>query len=230
MGADFSSHQVFCGDVEHEASRVSVTNAMAGFLLSSDYVPAQGEEDADRNFVIGPAGRWLHIGDSAGSTDYADPEGFAAVSRAVSFLYPVVDIMMSDSAAIHFYLYRNGAAADKYGNMDFPFFRFTTDEAAREYQGHPDLWADLLLKGNHVNDLRDAWTQWGGWSADTILDKTVALLGWQPELVHVGYTYDMEGVPMKWDEYLEDEEGVDLSAFQESHWQSVVRAPDERGH
>ncbi len=216
MGADFSSHQVFCGDGNYISHRNTIVKSLARDLVSEGYVPAENEEGANGSFVVGPPGRWLHIGDSSGSTEYADLEAFETISRAMSLVYPVVNIQMSDDAAIHFYLYRNGLLSDKFGNMDFPFMRFATDEVAREFQGHPEQWIDLLLDEGHTADLRAAWTQSEGASADTILDTTAALLGWLPELVRVGYTYDIEGVPIKWNEYLKDE--IDLSGFEEFHW------------
>lgn len=216
MGADFSSHQVFCGAGDHVSFREAAVQSLAGHLMAEGYVPTEGEKESGRSFVVGPPGRWLHVGDSAGSTERSDPEAFEAVSRVLSFAHPVADIQVSDSAAVHFSLYRAGALVDKYGNMGFPFIRFPTVQAAREYRGQPDLWADLLVGGGRVDDLRDAWTQWGGWPADTILNKTAGLFGWSPELVRVGYSHDLEGGLIRWDEYLQDE--VDLAGFEEFHW------------
>jgi hypothetical protein len=223
MGSDYSSHQVYCGRAGHDAARDNIFEALKGYLLSHGHSPTQ-EEEADRSFVLGRVGRWLHVGDLAGSTHYADPEAFDALSRTLSQLYPVVDIVMSDDSAIYFYLYRDGALADKYDNMEFPFFAFKTEAAAQEYQGHPELWADFLADKQQVENLRAVWGHQSVFSAatdytDDILSKTARLFGWNRTLVEVGYTHDIEGTPIKWDKYLRGR--VNTNGFQESHWKYV---------
>lgn len=176
------------------------------------------EEEADRSLVVGPAGRWLFIGDSAGSTETADPEGFDGLSCALSHLGAIVDVHMSDSAAVHFCLYRQGQMIDKFGNAKFPFYRFENEEEAAPFRGKPELWADLLVSPDRVDGLRSAWVQ--EWKACETLAETADLLGWDADLLGVGYTFDDEGLPTKYDEYFEDSE-VQLDAFNEYHFKRL---------
>jgi hypothetical protein len=173
------------------------------------------EEEAERSLVVGPARRWLFTGDSAGSTERVDTEGFESLSRALSVLGPVVDVHMSDSAAVHFYLYRQDQQVDRFGNAAFPFYRFESEEEAAPYRGRPELWADLLLSPDTVGALRSAWVQ--EWRASKILAETARMLGWDPRLLWVGYTFDDEGIPMKYGEVLRYS-GVELAAFDEYHF------------
>jgi hypothetical protein len=179
------------------------------------FVDVAKEQEADRSLVIGSADRWIFSGDSAGSTEWSDSEAFKALSRFLSELGPVVDVLMSDDAAIHFYLYHQGQLIDKFGNAKFPFFRFDSEEEAAPYRGHPELWKDLLVNGNNVDALRTAWVQ--DWRAREILAETGRLLGWNAELQWVGYTFDDEGLPIKYDEFLRHS-GLDLNLFDEYHF------------
>jgi hypothetical protein len=215
MGADFSCHWFFAGTGDTGRARTAVVDRLRLAMQQAGFLEVPGEEDADRSVVIGPAGRWVFVGDSAGSTEWADPEGFAALSRALSTLGPVVDVKMSDSTAIHFYLYRQGREIDAFGNAAFPFYRFATDEESTPYRGRPELWADLLLSPDTVGALRTAWVQ--EWKAAEILLDTARLLGWPPELLWVGYTFDDEGIPTKYDELLRHS-GAQLDAFSEYHF------------
>jgi hypothetical protein len=214
MGADFSSHQFFAGTADLRQARRDLIDAVRRSLLESGFEEAPDEAQAERSFVVGPAGRWIFLGDSAGSTEWADPESFDALSVQLTALGPIVDVNMSDSAAVHFYLYRQGQLVDKFGNAEFPFYRFASEEAAAPYRGKPELWADLLLSPSSVEELRSAWVQ--EWRADEIYSTTARLLGWDQELAYVGYTFDYEGIPEKWDDFLGHR--VDLRAFDELHF------------
>jgi hypothetical protein len=218
MGADFSTHWFFVGNAEAFSIRTAVIAQLRQILRQSDYLEVEKEEDAERSLVVGPSERWIFIGDSAGSTETADPEGFHNLSQSLSYLGPVIDINMSDSAAVHFYLYRQGRQVDKFGNGAFPFFPFASEAEAKPYRSKPELWADLLRSPDTVNELRPAWVQ--EWKADAILSATSRLFGWNPVLSYVGYTFDDEGIPMKYDEFLHDSK-VELSAFSEYHFKQV---------
>lgn len=215
MGADFSSHRLFAGTDDVSRCRNAVVAELRRYFLQEGYVAVADENDAERSVVVGPADRWIFVGDSAGSTDWTDPEGFDALSRALSTLMPVVDTKMSDDAAVHFYLYRDGCFVDKFGNAAFPFYRFGCEEDAAPFRGKPELWKDLLLDPGQVPALRAAWVQ--EWKAREILARTARLLGWDRELLWVGYTYDDEGIPLKYDEFLSGSK-VDLAAFEELHF------------
>jgi hypothetical protein len=216
MGADFSSHWFYAGDSGAASLRSAVIAHLRSYLRQGGLQEVAGEEGAERSLVVGPAGRWLFIGDSTGSTERVDPAGFRALSSALSTLGPVVDVEMSDSAAVHFHLYRQGRLVDSFGNAAFPFYRFASEEEAAPYRGKPELWADLLLSPESVGALRSAWVQ--EWRAEEILAETGRFLGWDPNLLRVGYTFDDDGVPTKYDDFLRHS-GVELAAFDEYHFQ-----------
>jgi hypothetical protein len=215
MGADFSNHRLFTGGADSDHLRSAAVEGVRRYFQSIDLEETADEDEAERSVVIGPAGRWIFIGDSAGSTECVDPDGFDALALALSALAPVVDAKMSDDAAIHFYLYRDGRLEDKFGNAAFPFYRFAGEEEAAPFRGRPELWADLLVDPGQVPALRAAWVQ--EWQAREILATTARLLGWEPALLWVGYTYDEEGIPIKYDEFLAGSD-VDLSGFEELHF------------
>lgn len=219
LGADFSSHRVFAGTGDATCLRSAVIAQLRCILQQSGFEEIADEDKADRSVVIGPAGRWLLVGDSAGSTEWTDPQGFDALALALSTLAPVIDTKMSDDAAVHFYLYRTGRRVDQFGNAAFPFYKFSCEEKAASFRGKPELWADLLADPSQVPALRAAWVQ--DWQAPEILASTARLLGWDPQLLWVGYSYDDEGIPIKYDEFLRGCE-VDLGAFKEYHFASVV--------
>ena len=214
MGADFSTHWFFAGTTDAAEARAAVIDRSRQALIQAGLREVAMEEAAERSLVVGPPGRWIFLGDSAGSTEWADPEGFDDLSRALSGLGPVVDVKMSDSAAVHFYLHRGGRPVDRFGNAAFPFHRFEAEEGAR-YRGQPELWADLLLSPNTVDALRSAWVQ--EWRASEILAETGRIFGWAPELSWVGYSFDDEGIPTKYDDFLRHS-GVALDAFNEYHF------------
>ncbi len=216
MGVDFSTHWFFAPAIDAAMTRAAVIARLRQALIEAGLREVAREEDADRSVVVGPAERWIFIGDSAGSTEWADPEGFDSLSCALSTLGPVVDVKMSDSAAVHFYLYREGRLVDQFGNAAFPFYRFATEEEAARFRGQPEWWADLLLPPNTIDALRSAWVQ--EWKASEILAETGRLFGWNPELSWVGYSFDDEGIPIRYDEFLRHS-GMARGAFSEYHFQ-----------
>jgi hypothetical protein len=215
IGDDFSQHQVYAAAGDPDEARRRLLLHLRRVLHQAGCDEVAAEADADRSFVVGPAARWVQIGDSAGSTETADPQVFADLAAALSTLAPVIDVDMSDSAAVHFYLYRDARRVDQFGNAAFPFYAFTNPNDAAFYRGCPDLWADLLVRPDDVERLRDAWVQM--WGASEILATTGDLFGWDPRLSWCGYTFDAEGVPEKWDRFLQGS-GVDLGAFTELHF------------
>jgi hypothetical protein len=222
LGADFSSHRLFAGRCDATRVRGAAVAELRGFFQRRSYQEVAAENEADRSLVIGPAGRWLFIGDSAGSTEWADAEAFDALSLALSTQAPVVDTKMSDDAAVHFSLYRDGRLQDQFGNAAFPFNRFASEEEAAPFRGRPELWSDLLADPGQVAALRAAWVQ--DWQAREILAATGRLMGWGVELLWVGYTYDEEGIPIKYNEFLAGSK-VDLGGFEELHFASLASRP-----
>jgi hypothetical protein len=215
VGADFSSHWFFAGAADPASARTALVERICQALHQAGFEQVAREEDAKRSLVVGPPGRWIFIGDSAGSTEWVDSESFDSLSHAISALGPIVDVKMSDSAAIHFYLYQQGQLVDNFGNAAFPFYRFATEEESALYRGKPERWTDLLISKTTVDALRSAWVQ--EWRASEILWETARLLGWDPELLWVGYTFDDEGIPMKYDEFLRYSR-VEIDGFDEYHF------------
>jgi hypothetical protein len=215
MGDDFSQHQFHAGAGDPDEGRRQLLLHLRRVLHQAGYDEVAAEADADRSLVVGPAARWVQVGDSAGSTEWADPQAFADLAAALSTLAPVIDVQMSDAAAVHFSLYRDGRRVDQFGNAAFPFFAFTNPDDAAFYRGRPELWADLLVRPDDVTRLRAAWVQ--EWKASEILASTGDLFGWDSRLAWCGYTFDAEGVPEKWDRFLEGS-AVDLGAFTELHF------------
>lgn len=73
MGADFSSHRLFAGTDDVSRCRNAVVAELRRYFLQEGYVAVADENDAERSVVVGPADRWIFVGDSAGSTDWTDP-------------------------------------------------------------------------------------------------------------------------------------------------------------
>ena len=149
------------------------------------------------------------------------PRGFRRPRRSHSTLAPVVDTQMSDDAAIHFYLYRHGRLEDQFGNAAFPFYRYSGEEEAAPLRGKPGV------VGGPSNGPQPGASPAGG------LGSRLAGAGdsgpprgcwmWEPETLWVGYTYDNEGIPIKYDEFLQDS-GLDMGGFEEFHFASVGKA------
>jgi hypothetical protein len=89
MGADFSSHWFFVGAGDPSRTREILIHGLYSVLRDAGFDPTSDKRDADRTLVVGPAGRWVFVGDSAGSTEWADPEAFADLSRRLSVFGPV---------------------------------------------------------------------------------------------------------------------------------------------
>jgi hypothetical protein len=211
MGDDFKNRQCYEGSAP-QATRIRIEDAIRNSLTGRGYSEVRSEDEATRSLVIGPADRWVFVGDSTGSTQDGDPDtedgntlAFTELSRAISQVVPVIDIMMGDSTALHMYLYRNGSLVDKFGNEASSCVKFASKEDAAEYQGHPEHWTQFLLPPHTESDLRKVWVQ--GWESDarSILSATAALFGWHPEFASVGYTLDEEGLGVKYDEYVSPE-------------------------
>jgi hypothetical protein len=214
MGDDFSSHRLFAGNGDPSDVRKAAIAQVRQFFQQAGFAEVADESEAERSLVVGPARRWLFLGDSAGSTEWVDLEGFNALSQGLSVLGPVVDTKMSDAATVHFYLYKHGRLEDKFGNAAFPFYRFASEEEAAPFRGKPELWADLLVDPGQVGALRAAWAQ--DWQASEILASTARLFGWGPDLLWLGYTLDEEGIPIKYDQFLGRD--VHLGQFEELHF------------
>ena len=209
MGDDFRNRQCYAGEGADVATRSGILETIINALTSSGYNQAASEADATRSLVVGPVGRWVFVGDSAGGAEGGDSAAFDALTLTLSEALPVVDVQMSDTAAVHIHLYKDGALLDRYGNAAFPFFRFKTEEEAAEFKGRPELWAEYLIPPHNAGELRKVWVQ--DWGAGAILSRTAEMFGWDSELAFVGYTLDAEGLGIKYDEYLRIKNRRDLT-------------------
>lgn len=222
MGNDFSNRQCYVDQNDPSQLHAQIRRAILTTLIDCGYTTVDTEQHATRSFVIGPAGRWIFIGDTAGSAKDADPDAFAALSVELSKVCPLVEVHMSDSAAVHLHLYNAGSLIDKYGNLAFPYFAFKTEEVAAEFKGKPKLWAEVLRSTDLKDKLLEIWVQdWGDSSpmsdGDSILSDTAELLGWDPELCALGYTLDIEGLGVSYREVFE-RIGQSSDGFTELHF------------
>lgn len=226
MGDDFSNRQCFVGEQPVQEIRSYIINTIVSELVSTGYSEIDTETEATRSLVIGPPGRWIFIGDTTGSTETNDSRAFTSLSLALSRVTPVIDVLMSDSAAVHLHLYKYGDLVDKYGNMAFPFYFFENKECAAEFEGNPELWAEYLVKPFNENDLRKIWCQVIVGTSDIqnrenncepyrILGETADMLGFDPDLCFTGYTIDFEGIGEKYSEHLHRE---DFAGFTELYF------------
>ncbi len=218
MGYDYASRQLFCRGADLSTCRQDAVRLIRGTLLESGYREVAREDEADRSLVVGPPGRWLFIGDTAGTTRTHDWDAFHALTAALSTSSPVAEIEMSDTCVLHLTLYRSGEKVDTFGTGIFPWWLFESEEQAAEYAGHPEQWEDLLPPEASVDALRAAWAvRTPPGDVTEILDTTAALFGWDPELIEVGYTRGGEGIPIRYDQFLDlpDEERI---AFTELHF------------
>jgi hypothetical protein len=210
LGADFATHKIFIDKKETIIEMDKLKNIIKEIMLEEGLESANNEEEANRSFIIIPEGKWLHLGDSAGTMGYENGNGddFNKFSEKISKFYPVIDIHMSDSAAVHFYQYSEEKLIDKFGDKNFPFFAFENIDEAKPYEGVIDLWKKFLIKPENNNELRNTWEQRISGidkeriDANKILDNTAKLFGWEEPLYCTGYSNDYEGIPEKYDKFL----------------------------
>ena len=211
MGFDYNNLQIFTGNSDPN----TVRNAIIARIESISETKVDGDQDAARSIVIGPPGRWIHVGDSAGSTERVDRVAFEALALKLSHVAPTMSVQMSDSAIVHFHLYENGSLVDKFGNGIFPFYRFDSEEASAPFRGDMEKWKLFLRSHESVESLREAWSQDG--YADTIVESTAKLFGIHPELIQVGFTTFNEEDEIKYSDWLQDEL-LGLGQFDEFHF------------
>jgi hypothetical protein len=73
MGADYSNHWFFPGASDAPARHPEVIAALARAFAELGLAEVATEADSDRSIVLAPAGRWLFMGDTAGTTQDEDP-------------------------------------------------------------------------------------------------------------------------------------------------------------
>jgi hypothetical protein len=84
MGADFSTRWFFAGDANTASLRGAVVDCLRRTLHQEGFQEVAGAEQAERSLVVGRAGRWVFTGDSAGSTEWSDLDGFVSLSHTLS--------------------------------------------------------------------------------------------------------------------------------------------------
>lgn len=210
MGYDYSNHHVFVGKRDAGEVRQAVVDKICSLRgnLTKD------ECAADRSIVVGPPGRWIFVGDSAGSTETPDPEAFDGLACQLSRIAPTISIKMSDSAIVHILLYADGRLVDKFGNGTFPWFRFTSPDEAQPFRGELENWTHLLVSPTQADALRTAWSHDG--DVTSIVERTARLFGMHADLIQTGYSVFDEDIEIKYDEWLCDA-SVDMTQFDEFH-------------
>lgn len=216
MDFDYSNHQVFAGAVDADGVRATIIDRLRDLFPER----STGERDAIRSIVVGPPGRWVFVGDTAGSTERADPVAFDEMSMLLSRVAPTLSVKMSDSAIVHLLLYREGRLVDRFGNGTFPFSRFRSEEEAAPFRGIITEWSPYLVPGHRPEDLRREWSQEG--DATEIMEETARLLGVKSCLMKVGYSIFDEADEIKYSGWLADKP-VDLASFEELHVSSTAR-------
>ena len=106
MGDDFTNHQAFTEE-NLKQRPVQLLSHVQTYMAERGYVEVAEREAADRSIALGPPGCWICIYDSAGNGDDANLKEFEDLALHLSRVVPVVDIHMSDSAALQMLLYRN---------------------------------------------------------------------------------------------------------------------------
>ena len=210
MGYDWSNLQVFAGGDNARSVRADIIECL------SKAFPCRvtNEEEATRSIVVGPVGRWIFVGDTAGSTERADPIAFDDLAIELSKVSPTMSVKMSDSAVVHFLLHTHGHFVDKFGNGKFPCYRFKSVAEAAPFRGDIDKWAPYLITPELAQDLRAVWSQYG--DAGSIVEDTGRLFGVDPHLIDVGYSIFDEADEIKYTDWLA-EEPVELHMFDEYH-------------
>ena len=199
--------------------RVQLASQVYAYLTKSGYVEVSGRREATRSIAVGPEGRWICLYDSAGNGDDADPTAFESLALHLSQVAPVVDIHMSDSAALQMLFYRSGRQVDQVADSLGIGHAWGSYEQRGEYQGNPEEWADVLIDRRQAPFLRHAWQEN---DSNRMLAETASILGWHPLLCAVGYTIDYDGVPVYYKDHLKGEP-VDTSVFVEHHYRVTGR-------
>jgi NADH:ubiquinone oxidoreductase subunit len=211
MGFDFQNQHVFVGEQDAELVRAAIVEYVGSTFAGRSC----SEDEAERSIVIGPPGRWIFVGDSAGGTENGDAESFDALSKSLSRIAPTLAIKMSDSAIIHFYLYSKESVIDKFGNGKLPMFLFRNSDEASQFAGDCEKWAALLVDPKKIDLLRRTWSQ--DEDATSLLIDTAQLFGLHPELCKAGYTIFNESDEIKYSDWLKGEY-FEQNMFDEFHF------------
>lgn len=234
MGNDVENHWVHVRQGEDSVEvRETVMQCIAELATAMGYLPAASDPEAIRSFVIGPPDRWILVGDSADSLDLDERDPAPRpldLPRRLSEIAPVISITGCDSACYRLRLFESGGLRDTFQNAVFPFFPFESVEAAAEFAGVPELWQPLLDSGHTVDRLRGLFVQTiRTWEAGSLgsgfLERFAVAFGMPEHLIEVGYTWNPDGVPVSYREFVEhlaEEPARDLrnalDGFRELHF------------
>lgn len=168
------------------------------------------DASAERSFVLGPPERWLLLGDSADSLDSQRLSRTNAdrrsLSLSLSLKAPVIELCVSDDIWGALALFENGKEKATWQSGPYPFdlpgklSSDSDDEANASRTG----WTSYLAAGEALGDLERAFrsqesTRYEGSLAWRLAD----LFGWPVDLAEVGYTWNPEGVPVSYRQYVE---------------------------
>ena len=228
MGDDFSNRMLFAGEEDPAQFRRRVIASTEETMRAMGYrLEAMGyfdEAEEGRALVFGPPERWLFMGDTAGSTEFADRDAWQHLTIALSHQAPLIEVFMSDSCCVHIKLWRDGLLEDTIGNGEMPFGALT-ERAREELGGDPAKWRELLAEGVAFEDFARRWDIES--SCYELLVTATQCFGWHQELAGTGYSIDFDGIFSKYDpEFmsLQDDDFVEL------HWDDAnlinARSPE----
>lgn len=216
MGDDFSNRMLFAGDEPPGLFRERIIAFTDRFMRERGYLeraaPYFDETFEGRALTFGPAGRWLFMGDTAGSTECSDREAWRALTEALSTQAPLADVLMSDSCCVHIQLWRDGVQEDVIGTGELPFGGMT-ESARRELCGHPERWRDLLLEEVEFSDFEQRWDM--ELYCFDLIRTAIEMFGWPAGLAATGYSLDFDGIFSK---YEPEEFDLTEEDFTELHW------------
>ena len=189
MGAFLTNVQVYIGDLEPEVVRARVVNGISR-AVGKGFVPVTGDEEGDRTVVMGPmkGRRWITIYDE--DTEDQDTQKLERLAKELSKAVSsyAVGVIVHDSDILGLFLYCGGKRVDVYDSDPEYFGEQISAVKRRELAGHPDRWRELLISGYTETDLRRAWDGEEVFAEDR-LAKIATVLGWDEDLVMVGYNY-----------------------------------------
>lgn len=206
MGSDWRINKIYVGDSKRDRPFHGLPDILEKKKLKDGFREVDLEEDSNWSyFLIEEGARWLHFAD-LGKNEHLDE-----FPLYISEYFPLIQLEVSDSAALRITLFENNEMKDIYMNMQFPFYSFETEEEASVYKGDFNNWVPYLDENRPV-EIEEVWlfpTTKGrqkspALSFDSLFDSTHLLFGWNKELGDVGYSHDFDGIPERGLSFLEN--------------------------
>ncbi len=225
MGNDYEYAKLYTGSRSFLEAEVELLALLNELLSSLNFELVTSEEESNLSFlVVEDEKRWMHVGWL--SSRMLSEKVLLAFPDTFSSLFPLVHVEVSDSTALRLELRERGESRDKYMTMKFPWMAFETKEEAAKYQGMPGSWVPYLLDKNRVEELaavfRFPWVSGEKWSEKLSFGKVLRsleqLLGWNPHLSALGYSFDMDGLPTSSLEMMKEYESEIYDGLSYKQW------------